>query len=55
MILLPIFVEQGRIYNAKRVWDPMGFPSKRLRVFSPEKVNIKILVNFTANTKIMVE
>ena len=51
VILLPIFVERVRIYNAKRVWDPMGFPSKHLIVFSPEKVNIKKLVNFTTNTK----
>ena len=50
-ILLPIFVQQIRIYNAKRLWDPMEKPSKHLTVFSPETRNIKKLANLTANTK----
>ena len=29
----------------------MGFSSKHLTVFSPERVNIKKLANLTANTK----
>ena len=47
----PIFEEQKRIYNAKRLWGFHEKPSKRLTVFSPETVNIKKLANLTANTK----
>ena len=48
--LLPIFEEQIRIYNAKRLWDPSyGVStkklSKHLTVFSAETVNIKQLAN----------
>ena len=41
MILLPIFEEQIRIYNAKRLWVFREKPSKHLTVFSTETVNIK--------------
>ena len=44
VISLSIFVEQLWIYNAKRLWHPMGFPqktSKPLTVFSLETVKIK--------------
>ena len=50
-VLEPIFEEQIRIYNAKRLWVFHEKPSKHLTVFSPETVNIKKLANLTANTK----
>ena len=38
---LPIFEEQIRIYNAKRLWDPMGFPQKTLQTLeAPMKQKI---------------
>ena len=46
----PIFEEQIRIYNAKRLWGFHEKPSKH-SVFSPETVNITKLANLTANTK----
>ena len=48
---LPIFEEQIRIYNAKRLWVFHEKPSKHLTVISPETVNIKKLANLTANSK----
>ena len=48
-VLEPIFEQQIRIYNAKRLWV---FPPNTFKtVFSPETVNIKKLANLTANTK----
>ena len=51
VIVLPIFEEQIRIYNAKRLWIFHEKHSKYLTVFSTETVNIKKLANLTANTK----
>ena len=41
VILLPIFEEQIRIYNDKRLWVFHEKPSKHLTVLSTETVNIK--------------
>ena len=51
VFLLPIFQEQTRIDNAKRLWGFLKKPSKHLTVFSPETVNVYKMVNLTANTK----